>query len=40
MFHFGKDGQGKSKKVMAIVIIVIIAVMIISTIVGAFMTAL
>ena len=40
MFHFGKDGNGKSKRIFAIVIIVIVAVMILSTIVGAFMSAL
>jgi len=40
MFQFGKDGNGRSKRIFAIVIIVIVAVMLLSTIVGAFMSAL
>jgi len=40
MFQFGKDGNGKSKRIFAIVIIAIVVVMLLSTIVGAFMSAL
>jgi len=40
MFQFGKDGNGKTKRIFAIVIIVIVAVMLISTLVGAFLSAI
>ena len=40
MFRFGKDGNGKSKRVIAIVIVAVVAVMLLSTIVGAFLSSL